>query len=214
MIVTFDGGSPRPTRRSPRASLTVRTAVAKRVAARSCSRRRRVAERGRPPVEPAPEELGHRLVQVEDHRHARQPHRQRREDEEVRQGVDLHQAVAPSSVGGGQREPGTRTRKARYSRMYVPSPAPWWRCTPRRCTWTPSSTSAAGSPGRRSANTSTGRPGRGDRLGLAPDPGILLVVGVRQHRDRTRIRGVRDGCHTRRERTPTARSARGTLRAP
>ena len=48
-----------------------------------------------------PEELGHRLVQVDDQRDARDPQGQPGEDQEVGQGMDLEDGEVPPALGPG-----------------------------------------------------------------------------------------------------------------
>ncbi len=107
--------------------------------------------------EAEPEELRHRLVEIEDDRRPDEPQRQGGEDEGVGQAVDLDDRVAPPAMGAQER-PAARTKNAPYSPRYVPMPAPWWRWTSRRTTRTPSIDASGASSGRRSEKTSTGRP--------------------------------------------------------
>src|SRR5260221_502883 len=55
-------------------------------------------------VEAASKELGHRLVEVEDDRDARQPDGQCREDQDVGKGMHLDEAVAPPAMGSSKGE--------------------------------------------------------------------------------------------------------------
>ena len=61
-----------------------------------------MGERVRRPWEAAPEELGHRLVEIEQEGHAGEPQRQRGKREEVRQAVDLDEGVTAAPMGAGQ----------------------------------------------------------------------------------------------------------------
>ena len=137
-----------------------------------------------------------------------------REDEEVRQRMDLDEREAPprrgraparrrsdeerqvlAQVDPGAMRPGGAGRRAGGRR-----PRRWSRARDRR--------TAEGED----LDAVTGR---GERLGLAPDPRILLVVGMGEHRDAPR-RGGRHGrwaLHGRAERTAqAARTPRVTLR--
>ena len=147
------------------------------------SRSRPVGERVRGAREAHPEELRHRLVEVEDHRHAGEPERQRGEHEEVRQACGPGRARSGAADGRASR-PGGPDEEREVLAQVAPRPAPWWRWTSRRWTRTPSSQPSAASP-RAARREDVDRPARGDeRLGLAPDARILVVVGVDDHRDR------------------------------
>ena len=96
---TLSVDTPRPTSRSRMASLTVSVAVENAIDSRSCESRRRWASGFDGLREAAPEELGHRLVQVEHDRHADEAERQGREHEEVRQRCDLDEGEPLAPVG-------------------------------------------------------------------------------------------------------------------
>ena len=83
--------------------------------------------------------------------------------------------------GADQERRGTRAGTS-------PSPAPWWRWTSSRRTRTPSRTSLRGPLGAAQPEDDDRAPARDERLGLAPDARVLLVVGVDDHQDRPRAR--------------------------
>ena len=91
-----------PTSRSRMASLTTNVAVDERDRQALLEQQQAVGDRVRGLGEPASEELRHRLVQVEDDRHADEPERQGREHEVVRERRDL---------GQGEPFPPMRTRR-------------------------------------------------------------------------------------------------------
>ena len=74
-----------------------------------------VDERVRGTGEAAPEELGHRLVEVDEERDADEPEGERSEGEEVRDRVDLDEGVAPPRLRPRRRGrmPKTRNKKER-----------------------------------------------------------------------------------------------------
>ena len=88
----------------PSASLTVIAADENAIDARSCATRAACTTGLDAAREAHPEELRHRLVEVEDDRHAGQPEGQRGEHERVGEGVDLDQRVAAPAVRARQRE--------------------------------------------------------------------------------------------------------------
>ena len=162
----------------------------------------------------APEELRHRLVQVEDDGHTGQSEWRGREDEEVRQRMDLDEREAPPYVGARQRD--ARSDEERQVLAQVDRE----RCALVALDAEPADVDPVDGLALGIFRTAEGEDldvvtGRGERLGLAPYPRILLVVGMGEHRDAPR-RGGRHGrwaLHGRAERTArAARTPRVTLR--
>ena len=108
-------GRPSPTSRSAIAWFTVMTARRERDRHPLLQQQQAVGDRVRGAREAAPEELRHRLVEVEEDRHADEPERQAANDEEVRQGVDLDQRRSAAADGRGRAPtpPGRGTRGTR-----------------------------------------------------------------------------------------------------
>ena len=153
-------------------------------------------------------------MQVEDDGHTGQPERHGREDEEVRQRMDLDEREAAPDVGARQRD--ARSDEERQVLAQVDRE----RCALVALDAEPADVDPADGLALGVRRTAEGEDldvvtGRGERLGLAPDPRILLVVGMGEHRDAPR-RGGRHGrwaLHGRAERTAqAARTPRVTLR--
>ncbi len=129
-----------------------------------------------------PEELRHRLVEVEEERDADQPERQRREREEVRRGVDLDERVAAAAVGAGE-----GPRRAGEEREVLGEVG-----EQARALVAPDVEAMDGHAGELAGRgvavapepEDVDRTARGDeRFRLAPDARVLVVVGVDEHRD-------------------------------
>ncbi len=127
--------------------------------------------------------------------------RERGKDEEVGQGVDLDETVAASPVCAGQGEPRADEKRQVLAEICAePGTLVALHAQP------PDGDAIEDLVGR-IVRTSEGKhvdraAGRDDRLGFAPDTRILLVVGVREHGDRTRSGGPRGGRHERRAAYP------------
>jgi hypothetical protein len=155
-------------------------------------------DRVRRPGPARPEELGRRLVEVQQQRDPGQAEGQRREGEEVGRRVNLDECVAAAPVGAGQSERGPDEegrvlRKVRRDRRTLVAldveagdPDSLERPLGR----------VAGAAEREDVDSSAGGH---EGLGLAADARILLVVAVDQHRDRpaagrsAAVRGDRHG---------------------
>ena len=184
----FAAGTPSRTSRSRIAGLTVMTAVEAATDSRSWSISSRCDDRVRSARKPAAEELRHRLVQVEQHRDADEPKRQRREHEEVRQGVDLdeREPLAPMQPDRGEHRP----HQERHVLAQV-------HAEPRALVALHVEVLDANA--RDLGNGGSIRlpkpehhdrtPGSDQRLRLAPDARVLLVVAVDDHEDRPRRAG-------------------------
>ena len=95
-------GTPSRISRSAIAWFTVTARRASAIEIRSLHSEQAVDDRVRGAREARPEELRHRLVEVEQDRDADEPERQAGEREQVRRGVDLDQRVAPPRIRPGQ----------------------------------------------------------------------------------------------------------------
>ncbi len=199
MIVSFDSGTLSRRSRSPRAVVDRDDGTGEADGSRFLGTQERVPDPARPAAEPAPEELRHRLVEIEDHRDADQPQRQRREHQEVRQRVDLDEPVAPPGVGAGQRERGAHEERHVFDEVGAEAGSLV------ALDVEPADAHAVDDLADRIVRPAEREdvdlaPGRRQGLGLAPDPGILLVIGVGDHGDRSWRGGRRAlvcGCHER-----------------
>ena len=146
-------------------------------------------------------------MEVEDQGHPDEAQGQARDHEEVRQGVDLDQGVAPAAVGPGHgpRSPDEEgevlAQVDRQARALVALDVE--AVDPH----------AGQGPGRRVTRSAQGehvdRPAaRGQGLGLAPDPRILLVIGVDDHAHRTPAGARLGGRHEARRTAVVACSGR------
>ncbi len=102
-IVSLSARTPSPSSRSAISSFTGHTRSANAIDSRSWRRSARWTSGLCDVREAGPEELGHRLVEVEDDLHPAELERERGEHEEVRQAVDLDHAVVTASMGAGRR---------------------------------------------------------------------------------------------------------------
>ena len=157
----------------------------------------------RTPPEPAAKELGHRLVEIQDDRHADKPERHGGEDQEVRQRVDLDETVVPSAVGHGQGETGPDEEPEVLEE--VGSQAGTLVTLDAQAHDTDTIDRLRGAVLGAAQRVNVDRTaGRDEGLGFAPHPGVLLVIGVGEHGDRAQD-GWRYGRHERRAAYPNRR---------
>ena len=129
-------------------------------------------------------------MEVQDHRDADHPERQGRKDEEVWQGVDLHQAVAAPRVGADEREPGAEEEGQVLGEVDAePGALVALHAEPVDLDARDRLPAGVGRAAQREHVHRVTR--RGERLGLAPHARILLVIGVGEHRDWTACRAAR-----------------------
>ena len=148
---------------------------------------RHLRGRARGAREACPEELGHRLVQVEDHRDAGQPEVQRPEHQEVGQGVDLDERIPAPPVGLRD------GRRRAYQEVEVLD-----EVGPQARALVALDVEAVDADAiddricrvvlAAERVDVDGPAGTDERLGFAADPRILVVVGVGQHRHGSRHR--------------------------
>lgn len=140
-------------------------------------------DRVRRPWEAAPEELGHRLVEVEQQRHPGKPQRNGGEGQEVGQAVDLDEPVATAAVGPGEGPAGAKEEREVLAEI-DPEPRALMAldAEPPDMNTGDVSLDRVVSPAQ--GEDVDGMPGSDERFGLAADPRILVVIRVDDHRDR------------------------------
>ena len=142
-----------------------------------------VGDRVRGADEASPEEVGHRLVEVEEHGHPGHAQGQGGEHEEVGNRVHLHEPEPLAPVRPGRR-PATPDQEREVLAEVRPDAGPLVTLDVD-----PPHVDAFEDAGRLVARAAQSddvdRPTRRDEgLGLAADPRVLVVVGVRDHEDR------------------------------
>ena len=153
-------------------------------------------------------------MQVEDDGYTGQAEWHGREDQEVRKRMDLDECEAPPDMGARQRDAGPDEERQVLAQVDRE------RCALVALDAEPADVDPGDDLPLGVCRTPEGEDldavtRRGERLGLTPDPRILLIVGMGEHRDAPR-RGGRHGrwaLHGRAERTArAARTPRVTLR--
>ena len=153
-------------------------------------------ERVRDAREAHPEELRHRLVEVDHERHPDEPERQPGEDEEVRQRVDLDERVAPPAVGPGHGPAGPEQEGQVLAQVRA-QPGALVTLDVEPMDVDPVDDGIRCVAGRRSAKTSTGRPRATSDSASPPDARVLLVVGMDDHAHGPALGSGRAGGHDR-----------------
>jgi hypothetical protein len=165
-----------------------------------------------PAAEAAPEEFGHGLVHIEDHGDAHDSKRQCGEHQEVRQRVDLDEPVSAPPVGSRQGPAGAeQEREVLADVRGKPSTLMALDTEPPDVDTIEDFSCCVTRPPKREDVHLAARCSH--RFGLATDPWILLVIGVREHRH-----GSPPGCrfggrHERRAAYRNRRFRRDTLLA-
>ena len=172
-----------------------------------------VGERVRRAREPAPEELRHRLVQVEQERDTGEPQRERREREEIRQAVDLDEPVPPAAVGAGELPAGPDSERDVLAEI-GPDPGALVALHVQ-----PPDANPVDDPVGRIVAASEGEhvdlaTGRDERLRLAPNARILVVVRVNDHRDRCPVAAAARGVQTPLQPAPSRSTWRDRVARP
>ena len=144
-----------------------------------------MAQRVRRTREAGDEELGHRLVQVEQHRDTDEAQRQGGEHEEVRQRVDLHEPEPMASMEL-DRCPSGSDQEREVLAQVRPEPRSLMALDRQ-----PAHVHAVQDLLRRQLGAAQPEDhdrasARCEQFGLAPDARVLLVVGVDDHQDRPR----------------------------
>ena len=119
-------------------------------------------------------------MQVDHHRHAGQPLGQRGKDEPIRDRVDLDQRVAPAAVGTGKRDRRPHEEFGVLEEVGSdPGPLVALHVQPMHADAVEPALPLGVVPAE-SEDVHVAA-ARDDRLGLAPDAWVLLVVGVDDH---------------------------------
>ena len=142
-----------------------------------------MAQRVRRAREAGDEELGHRLVQVEQHRDADEAQRQGREHEEVGQRVDLHQPEPVAAVELDRRPSGSDQERQVLAQVR-PEPGTLVALTAEAPDVHALQDFLGGQLRSAQPEDEDRASARCERFGLAPDARVLLVVGVDDHQDR------------------------------
>jgi hypothetical protein len=144
----------------------------------------------------AAEELGHRLVEIEQHGHPGKPQRQRGEHEEIGQGVDLDQGEPLAAMEPNGGDHGARHERQVLAQVHAQACA---LVTLHVEVVDPDAVHLGGRwpVGLAQPQHLDRAPGTDQRFRLAPDARILLVVAVDDHEHRAPHAGARTGRHAR-----------------
>ena len=182
--------SPSAASRSAIAPVTVTVALEYAIDSRSWRRNRPWTSGFLIPREADAEELRHRLVEIEDDRHAEQPQRERGKDEEIGRRMDLDDPEPLAAV-----EPDGRPHRPGEERQIL-GDVDDDPCALVALDVEVADPHAVDNRFDRVMDASQTddvyRPAQPDeRLRLATDPGVLLVVAVDDHQHRPRAAGSR-----------------------
>src|SRR4029079_6571442 len=127
-------------------------------------------------------ELRHRLVHVEDHGNPHESQREGREDQEVRQGVDLHEGIRASEMRADEREHRASEEREVFAQV-DPEPSALVALDRQPVDDDALDRQRPGVTRPPEREDIDAVPRGCERLGLATNARILLVVRVREHRD-------------------------------